>query len=362
MSKKASSIAKGIAILMMLFHHLFYSEANIQRNSGGLELSFWPFSVDEAVLFAKAMRICVAVFVFITAYGTFVQLAKKTEGHNTDLPRIYAAYSTSHWVKLIFNFWAVALPFIALGFAMPVHNPIDVYGNHGLASGLFYVTADIFGLANLFGTPTMNDTWWYMSLAYCLIFLMPLLHAASRRVGSINVFALSIMVPLLSGLDMDASLLQYFPTAALGTVFAEYRLFEKWNRRITDRASAALDMIATIAILALCLAARTVNYPWIFDPVGVLMICHFAQRIEKVSIVLNFLDKHSMNMFMLHTFIYCYYFGWVVYSAYWFGAVLIALTVVSLAASCVIELAKRITRCNDARDSVANRIGELFGS
>ena len=74
MSRKASSIAKGIAILMMLMHHLFYSQKRILSHGDGQIVDFFPFGADGVVDFSRSLKICVAIFVIVTAYGTYRQL------------------------------------------------------------------------------------------------------------------------------------------------------------------------------------------------------------------------------------------------------------------------------------------------
>ena len=41
-------------------------------------------------------------------------------------------------------------------------------------SMIYYCLLDFCGLANLFGTPTLNGTWWYMSLAILLPIIITL--------------------------------------------------------------------------------------------------------------------------------------------------------------------------------------------
>ena len=64
-SVKDSTVGKGIAILLMLFHHLF----NDYEEYAGYAVSYFPFSGDRLTYLAVLSKICVAVFVFISGYG-----------------------------------------------------------------------------------------------------------------------------------------------------------------------------------------------------------------------------------------------------------------------------------------------------
>lgn len=63
-SKTDTSKVKGIAIIMMIFHHCFLSAA---RYKGQIVL-FMPFSEEFINDFALSMKICVAIFTFLSAY------------------------------------------------------------------------------------------------------------------------------------------------------------------------------------------------------------------------------------------------------------------------------------------------------
>lgn len=64
-SKTDTSKVKGIAIIMMIFHHCFLSAA---RYKGQIVL-FMPFSEEFINDFALSMKICVAIFTFLSACG-----------------------------------------------------------------------------------------------------------------------------------------------------------------------------------------------------------------------------------------------------------------------------------------------------
>ena len=64
-SKKDTALVKGIAILMMLFHHCFESTGRY----AGYEMNFFPLTESQTVTIASFFKICVALFVFLSGYG-----------------------------------------------------------------------------------------------------------------------------------------------------------------------------------------------------------------------------------------------------------------------------------------------------
>ena len=64
-SKRVTSQIKGGAIIMMMIHHCFLNE----KRFAGHTVDFTPLPQDTAMKLASFFKICVAIYVFITAYG-----------------------------------------------------------------------------------------------------------------------------------------------------------------------------------------------------------------------------------------------------------------------------------------------------
>ena len=59
--------------------------------------------------------------------------------------------------------------------------PLEVYGKS--AKGVIYFLIEGLGMANLFGTPSIVGTWWYMSLAISLVIVIPILVKVYSKIG-----------------------------------------------------------------------------------------------------------------------------------------------------------------------------------
>ncbi len=64
-SKNDTARVKGIAILMLLFHHLFYNPKLIEQR----EIVFRFIPQEKITAVAIGARICVWIFAFLSAYG-----------------------------------------------------------------------------------------------------------------------------------------------------------------------------------------------------------------------------------------------------------------------------------------------------
>ncbi|MCD7829724.1 MAG: hypothetical protein LUG58_04730 [Clostridiales bacterium] len=173
-SKYDTNICKGIAILMMYIHHLFLSS----DTKGMEQVVFWCLSESQLVFFAKACKLCVAVFVFLTAYGTTVSYGQKCSQTGA---ADWFTYSKRRYVSLMTGFWVVYVDSQLISF-FTTRTRVSIYGE-SLMMRWFYTALDALGLADAFDTPTYNATWWYMSMAVLLIFCMPPVITLVKRLG-----------------------------------------------------------------------------------------------------------------------------------------------------------------------------------
>lgn len=93
LSLNDSNTLKGVALLLLLIHHLFYIQKGLYND---IQLVGKHYIVNEIGVFSK---VCVAIFVFLSGYG----LTVKAEQERIVPRRFYIVRLT----KLILNFWFV---------------------------------------------------------------------------------------------------------------------------------------------------------------------------------------------------------------------------------------------------------------
>ena len=75
MTKKQTNVFKGVAIILMFVHHLF-GDAGVLK-----DMNVHPFVPQNILLMiASAGKVCVAIFVFASAYGITKQQEKSGTG------------------------------------------------------------------------------------------------------------------------------------------------------------------------------------------------------------------------------------------------------------------------------------------
>lgn len=356
LTKSDSMALKGIAILMLMFHHLFCEPERFE----GYAVSFAPFSQSFVVSVASMFKICVSIFAFITGYGLYISV-KNEECRRPVISRWYL----KRLLKTLSGFWFIfilALPITGLINGLPR----QTYFADGKAAGIAYIIIDGMGLANLFGTPTLCGTWWYMSAAIVYIIAVPVLFSLSRRFGFLAVSIGIIAVPRLFNVGYPGGTNAYsFLTAViLGMMCAEYNVFTRIEERVLPRhqvlAYVAHWCVWGLLIIGSYLVQRSYgrSEAWELNlgliPLFFILFYRFCIiRIPGVSRILQFLGKHSMTIFLTHTFIRYTYCEDVIYGTVSnFIGIYFILLVLSVLLAVILDQIKTLCRY----DAMVNKI------
>lgn len=353
-TKEHTMQMKGIAIIILLFHHCFlntqrwatvpYEKLATTKGWGYYPISFAPFSSHTIQYLASFSKICVAMFVFMTGYGMWVSYEsqkKKTTMSN---------YIKKRMVTLMTGFLIIFVVTEIL--AIPTGRFIEVYG-HDFRS-VVYMIIDALGLAKLLGTPLFCLTWWYMSLAIVLIMIFPFVHSIMEKYQWIVVVA-SIIVPRACGFGQSTDLFRYLLAYTLGMYFAQHDLLARIKEKFMEQnvVGKLLSLIVSLIDLAVIIKCR--QNAWIgwkyldfwdgFAAMYVIVLSYIYILNGKWIVKgLGFLGKHSMNIFLIHSFYRDVFFHKFTYSFYYAWLDYIVLMAISLVTSIVLEWFKKLIR------------------
>lgn len=337
LTKEHSNILKGIAILMMFMHHLFYS----RETYGGLEINFFPFTENIVLHLSWLCRACVAIFVFISGYGYAKSVTEST--------KLNIKYFISKYIKRIWGYWFV---FILALLTSPIGSRTieGVYG--GGVKAVIKIIIDFLGVSFALGTPTYNATWWFMSIAVLSVVVAPILCKITRTYIYFFAAILLVVSSQMQYIPNNLkSILCYLFILLVGIVFGKYDLFEKVN---SLRAFRSLDIMLTIIILLMVQILRISRGIFLFDCITAICLAYLVLKVynNRKSVVLLVLGKYSMNCFLIHTFIFDYYCHEFIYGFRHFLLIFIMLTLISLGIAVVIERAKNLIKYDDVRDKL----------
>lgn len=335
-TREHSFAAKGLAILLLLMYHLFENEETVTS----MNVIYSPFSLNSFLTFTGFGNVCVSVFVLLTAYGISAGLYERDE-----LPSLKTAYTQAgkRFVILMANFAVLYLSVNLLwGYNFDYQS---LYGVN--KQGVLYFLTDAAGLSMFFDTPTLNLTWWYMEVAYILIFLVPLLAWLVKKLGNLTLL-LAFFVPFTAVLQPDVE--RYLFVAVLGVCAAHGH----WLDRLIElKLHKALQWAIGIVGFVLCVLIRQNYvvyeiYVWLVDaPIALFLAYVGAVLIGSVPVLgraLRFVGKHSMNIYLVHTFFYLILWRDYIYYFRYAGITFLLLLAACLVYSVVLELLKRVTR------------------
>lgn len=348
-TKEHTRMLKGILVLMLLFHHLFFPD-KLEEYAVNTFIKN-PVLLLSIVTWCKS---CVAGFCFITAYGTtkkFMSMPQKT-------PKDYAVEVAIHLIKLEMSVWLIYI--LAVLYKKLVMNMNLEYGYYNAQTAI-YMIFDALGLAKYAGTPMINVTWWYLSLFILLIVSMPFIYYAYSKWRYVLLGPVCLL-PAVLFVKVDVLYADLLPVAFLGTAFAYENWFVKikeWNR--------SWRKLILFAALVLCgwfsfEVNRCVNYNicWMLIFFLPILVQEYISYIPVLSHILKFIGTHSMNIFLIHTFIYYYFYTDRIYALYDSWKIYLALLGLSILVSLAIECLKKLLRYDKLIALVCRKVEEKF--
>ena len=283
-----TNASKGMALMLILWHHLFYEKPE----SGWL--------VFQTALLAK---VCVGIYVILSGYG----LAESIKHKKLDI----TSFFKRRLVKLYMNYWLIALIFIPIGTLFMGRTLESVFGEYAYFKlliqmlGLHMYTSVSYGY---------NATWWFMSLIIVLYAIFPFVFLLTKKFKfwflAFCAVLLFVPIPLVND--------WIFPFA-VGVYLSQndgfVRMFAWLQKQGTLR-------FAVLLALTIFVAWYRQN-GYLFDSIradtvfGILLILWTTELIlvsSRAKKALEFIGVHSFNIFLFHTFIYYYYFPNFIYS------------------------------------------------
>lgn len=297
--KGMSTVIKGIAVLMMLFHHLFRDGLEAHER---FDIIYFPFPEINMINIATVFKICVGMFAFVSGYGLYLDLKKSR-------PAI-SKWVLVREVKVLSSFWPVVICVWIFG-QLVGHHPQDTYFTGGgyLYTGPVNMLAEFFGCARLFGTPTLNSEWWYMSAAVIYVAMAPLIVRNEDKV--MPILALIVALPRVLGIGFLGGINAYpfIFVFLLGMICAKVHFFD----RIAARRHRLLRILieAVLVLIGYKFYRKIpISTFWEFQygiyPLIVIVFC--VEILEMRCFrwlydMLLFVGKHSANIYFVQYFV-----------------------------------------------------------
>ena len=343
LSSTDSLVLKGIAICLMLWHHLFTT-----IEYGEVTLYWGQFG-----------KVCVSIFLFVSGYGLYMQYSKVKFTNTVSFLKNNFIFLLNRLTKFYLNYWFVFLVFVPIGVFVFDIDLKQAYGsNVNLIKRFMY---DVFGLQGFY---SYNITWWFNKLIILFYLFFPLFYFLTKRFPW-TLFIISIFLVryghhiVLANFNVDLTL--WLLPFVLGLLFAKYAF--RVNKLFSDVNYTALFVISLLLfLLFLYLRMNNIIPHWSGIRLDgflalslVFLLISFVRKVPQISFVLSFLGKHSINIYLIHTFIFYYWFEQYVY--YFENPIIIfcILLLSTLLISMIIEYLKNILGFNKLQSIITRR-------
>ena len=203
LSLKDTNELKGIGLLLLLCHHLFYVQKGLYDD---IHLVGDHYLVQELGIWCK---VCVAIFVFLSGYGLTVG-AIKARGFNV------RSFYWHRFTKLLLNYWLIWVLFVPISLFFFGRTFTDAYQTNIIPK----LILDFFGIINCFGLYGYNATWWFYSCIIVLYLVFPWLYKLME--ANLWVLIASIVAIYFIPIPQILGIRVYFVCFVMGMLLCKY--------------------------------------------------------------------------------------------------------------------------------------------
>lgn len=293
-SRQISTQIKGVAIIMMVFHHLFSYPSWWRTSFVPSFYSIVPIgSISE---FGECMKMCIPIYAFITGYGLSCSFATK------NYLEIYK-WSIKKISFTLINYWVI------LGMVEAV-----ILGCGHQAFSVGGIVANLLGLGEL-----IIPFAWYISFYILILLVFPLLYGVVKQLeGNIQLGCCCIIYTGLCYvayyfvvrwsvgsivLSLIINFLMYSPYVVAGCVCKRVRLRDNTSLYYFICANNLLVWGLFIISIGLKVALHgSVKFDIVIVPCFVVSLACLLKNQKNMyaSKCFSYLGKHSFNIWLFH--------------------------------------------------------------
>ncbi len=302
LTKEHSKMLYGLAIVLMVVHHLFSMPSRMHCEINSL------VGINVLEKIGWFCKICVAIYAFISGYAIYQKCHIKEGEAISFFNRLgnYCSNVTKQIWSFIKRYWIVFAIFITVGFA----------------TGKLSFEWKTFGKSLLGFDNSYNSEWWYVKFYIVMVAISPIIciccDCLKKWVGKkyetftliiIGVLALALSIGLNRFLKLNQSYCLIF---FIGYMVAAFNIFEPFS--ILEKKK-ILHIILCCVVLAGLIVLRVLltkspaqsNLDILLITPFIYCVSYLFERVKPIFISLKWLGKYSIYIWLTHTF-YCFYY------------------------------------------------------
>ena len=339
LSKSDTTGIKGIAILFMLWHHLFLRT-----------MEYGAFTQSLAVIF----KVCVALFLFVSGYG----LTKQYSGLEKRNVRTTIQFLLRRFINFFLPFWfcfaLVVLIGNLCGYTFQEAYPVT-------RNTLKCVILDFFGQM---GYDSYLSPWWFNKMIIQLYLVFPFLYLIlynryTAIVGLIAVVLVQLFANRIPGhlfFIVEGGL----PAFCLGMITSRFRIVPEMRKKALRivLAIVAVLMGIVLAFLLLMIIKGPSQAVLLRSLLALCIVMAFKSLEGGRSRVLGFVGKYAAIMYLIHV-LFIVLLPKIVYYPRYSVLVFVLFAIACLAVAMLIELLERVTCYDKLRLSLISALSHI---
>lgn len=287
-TREDTVMVKGVAILLLLIHHMGGTNPGIPLTLQGLDFS---------IAMEHLGKVCVALFTVLSGYGL-------TEGSKKHANKFF--YVFRHMKKVMFGFWGAYILTLSLNWIRGI-TPWQVYGIGG--QGVYHMVKDFLGLQNfLVETPTLCGLYWYIECILVCYLIFPVLNYLFDKLKKWNFLLLIVaFIPwIYYQMKLDYMMhtdreLFYIFSFCVGIYLSKHGILNRLKEKSAKPWAVLVTVVGVVAMavlrLKICLPADG------FFAVAIICVCICTiNRIPKTFIgrIISGFGSCEFELYLLH--------------------------------------------------------------
>ena len=295
-----TQIAKGVACLMLLYHHLL-RPGNISNKDFKNELIIFGFDLRKYI--SIFFKITTCSYSFLSGLGLFYSLIK--------LKDIKAMYKKcfKNFFRLMIIFWVILL------FVFP----------KGLQTGLFNLNYTTI-ISCIFADYYRKGNWWYVRMHFALLILSPLFITLFKNTNYknkiipimifyffyslIKIIKISVRYKGLVNIFFDyfsyLTYIDYILSFLSGILSAKYNIMSFYSNNNYENFYYCIFSIFSSIFIRINLISNEADtkIDFFIVPLFILPLTSLISKNKKISKFFSLFGKHSTNFWFIHGYFY----------------------------------------------------------
>jgi Acyltransferase family len=347
-SRDMTAISKGLAIFLMVYHHLFGFPDRIKAVNYIPIMMLPEMPLDQ--LIGNFGKLCVAIFLFLSGFGLYKSYQSKGK------------FTFRQAVSRALNFYKIYLIIFLIFIPVGLYYFDDTFRYTWNTKQFFY---NLIPLIH-----TYNGEWWFVPLYIELVILFPFIIRIIEK-NAVYVSYLSFIGMFFSAFFLHLD--DYFPSHELvqiaidhislilswqimfitGIFFARYSLFARidafFSKYHID------NKIVYLLLIAFCIYIRQYAFKFVIEirgpeidgiynyadfilvPLTLFSFVKLVQNIKFLEKIFVTLGNHSTIIWLTHTFFIYYFFQRITFAPHYSILIVMWVFIITIIISIVIQ-------------------------